>query len=189
MRDHQDAILTGIGTVLLDDPQLNCRMHGGRDPVRVVVDSRLRLPETAAIVTSSPDAPLWIAVTGQADSERLRYWQGLEGRAGPPHIRVLVCRATAAGQVDLADLLQQLGRLEITSLLVEAGSQLTGSLLEAGLVDRLALFLAPRLIGGEGARGLSAWGVDVLARTPRLEPLQITRLGEDLLLEGSLQYP
>ncbi|WP_130471282.1 bifunctional diaminohydroxyphosphoribosylaminopyrimidine deaminase/5-amino-6-(5-phosphoribosylamino)uracil reductase RibD [Candidatus Magnetaquicoccus inordinatus] len=182
MRAEQDAVLTGIGTVLADNPRLNSRLPGGRDPVRVVVDSGLRTPLQAAIVTSSAQAPLWIACCESVAKERRAVWQEWE-RLG--RVAIIPCRATTEGRVDLLDLLQKLAQREIGSLLVEAGARLNGGLFAAGLVDSLALFLAPCLLGGEGAAGLLAGvGVAHLADAWRLTDWRMLPVGEDLLLEG-----
>lgn len=181
LRAQHDLVLVGIGTVLADNPRLNCRLRGGRDPIRLVVDSTLKTPLQAAILTSSPSAELWIATTDQAPEARRMAWQAQKG------VILLSCRTTAAGRVDLVDLLAQLGKREILSVLTEAGATLNGALLDAGLVDRLALFLAPQLIGGLAAPNmLAGTGVARLADTHHLTQLRVTTVGPDLLLEGAL---
>ena len=181
LRDTHDLVLVGIGTVLADNPRLNCRLKGGRDPVRLVVDSRLRIPEDAAVFTASATAPLWIATTDRADPAKVARLSRT-----PQRIRILTCRADADGRVDLVDLLARLGGMEITSVLSESGGILSGALLQAGLADRLALFLAPKLIGGRAAAGLFDSGISRLLDAPTLTNLSVRRIGADLLLEGSL---
>ncbi|MBF0097541.1 MAG: bifunctional diaminohydroxyphosphoribosylaminopyrimidine deaminase/5-amino-6-(5-phosphoribosylamino)uracil reductase RibD [Magnetococcales bacterium] len=183
MRAEQDVVLTGIGTVLADDPRLNSRIRGGRDPIRVVVDSHLRTPLSAAIVTASEQAPLWIACTTEVDDVQRHAWRRWEENG---RVRLIPCRPTATGQVDLQDLMEQLGQREILSVLVEAGARLTGGLFAAGLVDRLALFLAPCLLGGEGAL-LAGMGVARLHEAWRVRQWRMTPVGEDLLLEGVVE--
>lgn len=187
MRACHDLILVGIGTVLADNPRLNCRLRGGRDPIRLVVDSTLRTPLDAAILTSSAQAGVWIAITERAPEARQRAMRSL-AEAGVS-VELLVCRATPSGRVDLGDLMARLGKRDILSVLTESGAVLNAALLDAGVVDRLALFLSPQLIGGQGAVGLlHGDGVASLADAHRLTDLRITPVGEDFLLEGALAH-
>ncbi|MEO5332566.1 MAG: bifunctional diaminohydroxyphosphoribosylaminopyrimidine deaminase/5-amino-6-(5-phosphoribosylamino)uracil reductase RibD [Magnetococcus sp. YQC-5] len=179
MRDIHDVVMVGIGTVLADDPSLNCRLKGGRDPVRLVVDSRLRIPDQAKVFTSSASAPLWIA-TGQNAS-----FARAEALGSRDNVRVIPCTQTPDGRVNLIDLMLRLGDMDVTSVLCEAGGGLSGALLKAGLADRLALFLAPKLIGSHDARGLlDLAGVTSLADAWRLLNTRVSSVGEDLLIEG-----
>ncbi|MEO5338962.1 MAG: bifunctional diaminohydroxyphosphoribosylaminopyrimidine deaminase/5-amino-6-(5-phosphoribosylamino)uracil reductase RibD [Magnetococcus sp. MYC-9] len=188
MRSRHDLILVGIGTVLADDPRLNCRLPGGRDPIRLVVDSTLRIPLQAAILTSSATADIWIATTERAPMERRLALQAWAARRGT--LQLLICRTLPSGRVDLGDLLAQLGQRGILSVLTEAGAILNAALLDAELVDRLALFLSPQLIGGQAAAGLlHGEGVARLADAHRLSGLRVTPVGEDLLLEGVMVKP
>ncbi|MBF0125808.1 MAG: bifunctional diaminohydroxyphosphoribosylaminopyrimidine deaminase/5-amino-6-(5-phosphoribosylamino)uracil reductase RibD [Magnetococcales bacterium] len=182
MRDVHDVVMVGIGTVLADDPSLTCRMHGGRDPVRLVVDSRLRIPEDARVFTSSQTAPLWIATGHSASFARA------EALGARENVRVIPCRETREGRVNLVDMMHRLADMDVTSVLCEAGGVLTGALLEAGLADRLALFLAPKLIGGRDARGiLEMTGIGSLADAQRLVRTRICHVGEDILIEGDFE--
>ncbi|MBF0460169.1 MAG: bifunctional diaminohydroxyphosphoribosylaminopyrimidine deaminase/5-amino-6-(5-phosphoribosylamino)uracil reductase RibD [Magnetococcales bacterium] len=188
LRARHDGVLVGIGTVLADNPQLNCRLRGGRDPIRLVVDSTLKMPLEAAILTASRTAGIWIATTEHAPAARRR---ALAQKVGERHDgQILLCRATPSGRVDLADLMAQLGQRGILSVLAESGATLSAALWEAGLVDRLALFLAPLLIGGRMAPGLlQGEGVARLAEAQRLTNLRVTPMGADLLLEGTVTRP
>ena len=186
MRAKHDVVMVGIGTVLADNPRLNCRLATGqnrlaaRDPIRLVVDSSLKIPLDAAILTSSPTAPLWVACT-----ERAKYTTrtALEKQG----VKILLCGQTAKGRVDLNELMNQLGSLGILSVLSEAGSTLSAALFDDGLVDQLALFLAPKLIGGDQAAGLlGGEGINLLTNAHHLTKLNVTTVGEDLLLEGEL---
>ncbi|MBF0370997.1 MAG: bifunctional diaminohydroxyphosphoribosylaminopyrimidine deaminase/5-amino-6-(5-phosphoribosylamino)uracil reductase RibD [Magnetococcales bacterium] len=180
LRDSHDIVMVGSGTVAADDPRLNCRLPGGRDPIRLVVDSKLEIPDNAAVFSSSTTAPVWIATTEAAPKgriERLKWEQGAE---------TILCKATGDGRVDLNDMLEQLGQREITSVLSESGGRLTSALLEAGLGDRLALFLAPKLIGGRNAPGvLDGLGVARLREALRVDGLTTQMIGEDILIEGA----
>ena len=191
MRSQHDVVMVGIGTVLADDPRLNCRLPKGsstdayRDPIRLVVDSTLKMPLNAAMLGASHTAPLWIATTDRAPHERRQAWT--EKNQDSCEIRLLTCRSTPSGRVDLADMMDQLGKLGILTVLSEAGATLNAALLADNLADRLALFLAPKLIGGATAPGLlQGDGVDLLTNAHRLTKLRVTAVGEDLLLEGEL---
>ncbi|OSM00273.1 bifunctional diaminohydroxyphosphoribosylaminopyrimidine deaminase/5-amino-6-(5-phosphoribosylamino)uracil reductase RibD [Magnetofaba australis] len=184
LRNSHDAILIGSGTLLADDPQLTCRLRGGRDPVRVVVDANLRIADEAAVLNLPSQAPTWIIATEQADPIRRAE---LSARN---NVEVITCGALPDGRVDLHDLMGQLASRDITSVLSEAGGILTSALLEARLADRVALFLAPMLIGGGEARGiLGGLGVSELAQAPRIERMALQSLdGGDLYVSGDLIY-
>lgn len=181
LRRRADAIAVGIGTVLADDPLLTVRLPEPwpREPFRVVVDSRARTPLTARVLTAGrPDRAL-IAVTESASQDRVR---SLEARG------VTVLRLPARdGRVDLAALLGALAEREVVSLLLEGGGELNAAFLEAGLVDRVSLFVAPLLLGGAGAPGLVGGRGRSLKEAFRLRRMTVERLGEDLLIEGDLE--
>ncbi len=181
LRDRVDGILVGSGTVLADDPRLTTRLpEGGRDPARIVVDSRLRIPEDAALLHLESPAPTLLATTGQADPDRLRRLRDLGHE-------VLVLPALD-GRVDLGALLAELGRRGLQSLLVEGGGTLNGELWRRSLIDRVMLFLAPLVLGGGDGRGLfSGPGPLRLSDAVRLEGLRVRRCGEDFLLEGEVR--
>lgn len=170
MRNRLDAIMVGVGTVLADDPQLTVRgIRGGRDPVRVIVDSQLRTPPAARAL------PAIIATTTQASAARERKLAA----AGATVWRV----PGRAKRVNLARLATMLGEANVTSVLVEGGATLHGSMMDAGLTDELALFVAPMTIGGKGPVWLGGKGVAALADAGRYElDGEPERLGQDLLV-------
>lgn len=173
LRAAASAILTGIGTVLADDPRLDARLEGETvvQPLRVVVDSRLRMPPTARML-GLPGETL-VAVCGDEAERRAR----LEAAGAT------VWQAPARdGRVDLAALLAELGRREINEVLVEAGPRLNGALAAAGLVDEWIVYLAPCLLG-DGARGLFHLpGIDRMDRRIELAWVETRRVGPDLRL-------
>ncbi|NMA92347.1 MAG: bifunctional diaminohydroxyphosphoribosylaminopyrimidine deaminase/5-amino-6-(5-phosphoribosylamino)uracil reductase RibD [Firmicutes bacterium] len=179
LRDRFDAIMVGLGTALKDDPRLTTRFAGGRDGVRIVVDSRARLPRTARLIDSSRSAPALLATTTGADPDRCRHLRerGME-------ILTLPARE---GRVDLEALLKVLGERGLASVLVEGGGKLNYSLLEQGLVDKFYLFLAPLICGGrEAPTAFDGAGVEKIRDAWRLGQLELKRFGPDLLLTG---YP
>jgi diaminohydroxyphosphoribosylaminopyrimidine deaminase/5-amino-6-(5-phosphoribosylamino)uracil reductase len=173
LRDAVDAVLVGSGTALADDPRLTARLPGGRgrDPIRVVLDSGLELPARLRIFRQRSAAPTLVAhVTGTPP-------------ARPPRgVEYVKCRARGR-RVDLRDLLSRLGRRGITTLLVEGGAEVNRSFLESGTVDRLMLFLAPKLAGG-GIAWLGGKGPSRMSEALPLRDLRVQQLGRDLLLSG-----
>jgi diaminohydroxyphosphoribosylaminopyrimidine deaminase/5-amino-6-(5-phosphoribosylamino)uracil reductase len=168
LRHMHDAILVGVNTVIADDPELTTRIDGeeSRQPLRVVVDSQLRVRQSAKVVGTNT----LIATTRH-------------GRMGAAE--VLRLPAAPDGRVALPPLLDELGRRGMLSLLVEGGAEVHASFFAEGLVDKVHAYIAPRLIGGREAPGpLGGIGVEHLADTPRLRELDYVRLGEDLLLTG-----
>ncbi len=173
LRDAADAVLVGAGTVRADDPRLTTRLPGGggRDPLRVVLDSRLSLPPGLRLFRQRSAARTLVAhVAGDPP-------------ARPPRgVEYLRCRARR-GRVDLADLLRKLADRGVTTLLVEGGAEVAGSLLEAGLVDRLLLFVSPR-IAGSGPSWTAGPGARRMAAALPVADLAVERVGGDLLLSG-----
>jgi diaminohydroxyphosphoribosylaminopyrimidine deaminase / 5-amino-6-(5-phosphoribosylamino)uracil reductase len=177
LRGRNDAVMVGVGTVLADEPMLTCRIPGFRtNPVvRVVADSHLRTPLTAALIATAREAPCWILHRGGADPERR---VALE-EAG---VRTIEVGGSEVG-VDLAQALQALGAAGITRLLIEGGAQLAAALLRADLVDRIAWFHAPAVMGGDGWPAAQAFGISALDAMPRFRRIGLTLLGEDVLTE------
>ena len=177
MRDRYDAILAGIGTVLKDDPSLTTRLpdRQGKNPVRIIADSMARTPLTAKVVTDGL-APTIIAVTELAPPERVEALQN----AG-----VQVLTAGKGSRVDLRSLMKQLGQREICSVLAEGGGQIHFSLLKAGLVDKVCMFIAPELIGGRSAlTPVEGEGFSSLGDAVRLGRMTTEMLDGDILLTG-----
>jgi diaminohydroxyphosphoribosylaminopyrimidine deaminase/5-amino-6-(5-phosphoribosylamino)uracil reductase len=178
LRDRVDGILTGAGTVLVDDPQLTVRLADGRNPARIVVDGQLRTPLSAKVYAGVPGG-CFLVTAVDIPPERLRPYrdQGIE----------IVQVSRVAGGLDLAEAMGRLGGYNLMCLLVEGGGALNRALLRAGLVDRLVLFVAPLLFGGNDGTPLFAGaGVTRLADALHLNDLQVSRIGEDLLLEGEV---
>lgn len=182
IRHRLDAIMVGVGTVERDDPLLTTRLErGGRDALRVVVDSRLRISDQAKILQVHSEAPTVVATTAQAPYGKIRRLRDLG-------VRVLVLPEKDQ-RVDLRAMLTALGGMGIQSLLLEGGATLNGSFFAEQLIDRVMLFIAPRLIGGDEGKGLFAGsGVATLDEAPLIRRLRISRFGDDLLYEGEIDY-
>lgn len=178
-RNRLSAIMVGIGTVLADDPQLTCRMEGGRNPVRIVCDSQLRIPLDSQLVRTARQVRTIIATVASQDDDRA---QAL-AQAG---VEVRRCRARQ-GRVDLNDLMEKLGQDGIDSILLEGGAALHFAALEAGIVQKVQAYIAPKLIGGAAAKSpLGGQGFSRMAQAIPLRDMTVTPLGQDFLLEGML---
>ena len=159
LRDQLDAILVGIGTVLADDPRLTVRdVAGGRDPRRIVIDSRLRTPEAAAVLARAKAPPI-VATTARAAATRVR-------RLEAAGAEVWTLPADRAGRVSLRHLLRRLATAGVCSLLVEGGPRVHAGLIAAGLADELRLYQAP-IVLGDGPSWTDSIGLTRLARAPR----------------------
>ncbi len=180
LRSWSDAVVVGIGTALADDPALDVRLATPwpREPLRVVVDSRARLPLHARVLTAGSPSRAVVAVTDLADPERVA---ALEARG----VTVLRCKE-GDGRVEPADLLARLGALDVTGLLLEGGGELAASFLRAGLVDRIVAFVAPMLLGGRDAPGPLAGSGLRLPEAFEMIRLEARPVGNDWMLEGDV---
>lgn len=177
LRGQHDAVLAGVGTVEADDPELTCRIPGYRKTpdLRIVVDSRLRTRPAARVVAGAAAVPTWFLHRPGADAGRA----GVLERAGVRLIEV----AGAEQGVDLAAGMQALGAAGLTRLLVEGGAQIAGGLLRAGLVDGIAWFHAPGVMGGDGWPAAQAFGTAALGDMPRFRRVDSRPVGDDMLTE------
>ena len=175
LRDINDAILVGVGTVLADNPSLTTRLVEGKNPVRVIVDSNARTPLESRVVADN-SARTIIAVTVNAPQEKI---SALSSRG------VEVITAGDGEYVDLTRLMHALAEREITSVLVEGGGTIHFSMLRAGLVDKVYAFIAPKLIGGSCAlTAVEGAGFEKLSDAVDLKDITATTLGEDILISG-----
>jgi diaminohydroxyphosphoribosylaminopyrimidine deaminase/5-amino-6-(5-phosphoribosylamino)uracil reductase len=176
LRHVNDAVMVGAGTVIADDPELTSRIEHGRSPLRVVLDSTLRTPETARVldIQAAPTLMITTAAADPRQAERLRA-RGVEVESVP---------AAAAG-VDLGAALALLGDRGTISVLIEGGASLLGSAFDAGLVDKVVAMLAPRIIGGASAPGaVGGSGVSSLGVARLLTDVTVDRAGPDLVVTG-----
>jgi diaminohydroxyphosphoribosylaminopyrimidine deaminase / 5-amino-6-(5-phosphoribosylamino)uracil reductase len=191
IRDQSDAIMVGIGTVLYDNPLLTVRLHeedtgagGPVHPLRVVVDSHARMPVDSAMLASDAPGTTIVAVSELAPADRIKALQ----RVGAEVLTV----PQRSGQVDLAAVLQALGERGINTLMVEGGAEIIGSLADQGLVDRVTAFIAPVLLGGEGAPSpIAGTGVELAQNGLRLVRPEFSQSGDDVRVSGYVtgRYP
>ena len=176
LRDGADGVLVGIGTVLKDDPMLTARIRRGRDPYRIILDSRLRIPERARVFENSPSRVI-IVTTHRGSKEKAAR---LEKRG--VHVFFVGSRH---GRVDVKACLKRLGKAGIVTLLVEGGSEVNGAFLDAGAIDQFFQFLAPKWIGDPKAFGIfGGAGIRDLEDAIPLREVRVRKMGKDFLLEG-----
>ncbi len=182
VRDRVDAILIGVGTALADNPALTTRLpRGGRDAVRMVLDTHLRLDPAARILTQSSKAPTWLFCGPQAEPARQR---ALEAAGAVVH-RVGMADD---GRVAIPEVLRLVGAANMTALLVEGGGAVHASFLRQRLVDEVMLFVAPLFLGGDGLPLAGPLGVSQVGDGPRLTRVRTRRFGEDVLIRGDLAW-
>lgn len=174
LRDQHDAVLVGAETVRRDDPQLTCRRRGGRNPLRVVVDGALNLPLQAHVVRESRQVPTLVLTSHKAPATRVAALRA----AG---VEVVRCRARG-GRIAMLDVLRTLARRGLLSVLVEGGASIASQLLRARLVDELLLFLAPKLIGGDGRPLLDSLAVRRMSEALPTGSLRLRRFAGDVLV-------
>ena len=184
LRQTMDAVMVGIGTVLKDDPLLTARLPGVKrsgQPLRVIVDSRLRIPLNSQVVRTASHYPTLVATTKKASPIKIK-------RLAGEKLEILVIENDARGRVSLKGLMKELGRRGVVSVLLEGGSTLNASALKEGIVDRLLFFFSPKVIGGQRAPGIiGGEGILGIKEAVPAEIMKIRRIGQDLLIEGDLQ--
>lgn len=181
MRDEVDAVMVGVNTVIRDDPTLTARPRSkeGKNIFRIVLDSALKIPENSKALQPDGEKKTIIATTGKAALEKTRR---LEAKGV-----IIIKTGEENGMVDLRLLMQKLGEMEITSVLVEGGSRVNASALRSGIVDKVVFFYAPKIIGGESAFPMFGLeGARELKDAARIKDLEVTRVGEDIMMTGYL---
>ena len=174
LRDINDGIMVGIGTVLADNPSLTTRIDNGKNPVRIVVDSMARTPLDSKFLNDGAAKNI-IAVTSNAPAEKISALQNLGAE-------IIIA---GENQVDLKILMQELASREITSVLLEGGGTLNFSMFRAGLIDKVFAFVAPKIIGGKNSlTPVEGGGFEKLADAAELENLTAEKIGIDILICG-----
>jgi diaminohydroxyphosphoribosylaminopyrimidine deaminase/5-amino-6-(5-phosphoribosylamino)uracil reductase len=167
LRGRMDAIIVGIGTVLADDPLLTARPPGPRTPVRVVLDHHGRTPVTSKLAQTARETPTWIVTAREPASQ----------------LSALGCEVMSLP--DVPALLDEMGRRRMTNVLVEGGAAVLGNFLDAGEIDEVHVFIAPRLVGGAGAKPPTAGvGVEKVADALALENWRVETIDGDVYLRG-----
>lgn len=171
LRAAHDAVLVGVETALADDPELTVRLPGynGRQPARVVLDSRQRLESGCKLVTTARETPTYVVATEPA-----------QPRLTELGVRVLTVRAVGEDRPELKTVVEALEAEGFSRIFVEGGGQVAASFLRCGLVDAIEWFRAPIVIGGEGRPGVGALAVAALAEAPHFRRVEVRELGPDL---------
>lgn len=177
LRDIYDGIMVGINTVIEDNPMLTARVNGGKNPIRIVVDSSLKIDINANVVQDK-SAKTIVATTDKADKDKILKLQA-------QNVDVIVVDKDENDKVDIEKLLNILGQQNICSILVEGGATLSGSFVAKKLVDKVYFFIAPKIIGGKEAKTpVAGTGILNLQEALALKDIQIEKLEEDILIIG-----
>ncbi len=182
LRHRLSGIMVGIGTILADNPELTTRLEGGVgvDPVRIIVDSGARIPLEAKVLHLNSPSKTILAVTERAEQEKIEQLKALGAE--------ILVMPEREGRVDLLVLMQALGQMGIDSILLEGGAELNFSALQAGIIDKVYSFIAPKLIGGAKAKTpIGGTGIEKMSEAAALEGIQLRRFGEDIMIEGYLK--
>lgn len=181
LRNQVDAVLVGIRTIMVDDPRLTTRLPGkrGKDPHRIVLDSTLKIPLNARVLSQSSSATTFIATTRKAPRGKIRE---LHDKGA-----VVLVLPDQNKRVNLKSLVKELGRLGMTSLMIEGGAEVNASALQSGIVDKLIWFVAPKLMGGKEAVGvIGGTSPERLKKTIFIRSIRCRKVGNDLMIEGYL---
>jgi diaminohydroxyphosphoribosylaminopyrimidine deaminase/5-amino-6-(5-phosphoribosylamino)uracil reductase len=181
LRATNDAVMVGIDTVLADNPQLTVRLVKGRNPIRVIPDSKLRIPLDAEVVKSRKLAPVVIVTTFDANEKKLL-------QLCESGIEVLITPADQSGEIDLKNLLSLLGERNISSVLVEGGAGIITSLLRQNLADKIVIAMAPKIMG-KGIEVVGELNIREVNQAIKLSFSKIYRAGEDLVIEARVNHP
>ncbi len=178
-RNKVAAIMTGVGTVIADDPMLTCRIENPNNPVRIICDSTLKIPPDSNVLATAHDIPTYIATVSNDDEKTSVINQTGAG---------IIKTKPENNRVDLRELMTKLGQMKIDSVLVEGGSELAYSALEANIVKKLQVYIAPKIFGGSCAKtAVSGTGVNLPSEAFMLSTPEIKRFGDDILLEYNIK--
>ena len=185
LRNHYKGIMAGIGTVLADDPMLNCRIEGGRDPIRIIADSHLRIPMDSQLVRTAGQQPLIVACLPDADEEKAAQLKekGIEVLR-IPGVTTADITEEQKEVISLPVLMKELGARKIDGILLEGGGQLNESALQAGIVDRIYCYIAPKIFGGAQAKTpVEGQGLTRAADAWQFNRIGMQEFGQDILLK------
>ncbi len=178
LRSMNQGIMVGAGTVVADNPQLTVRHVRGKNPFRIIVDSKLRIPIKSSVLTDANVCLTIIATTASVSAAKM-------AAAKKCGAAVLVVKKDKNGKVSLRDLLKKLGKREIVSVLVEGGSEIITSLLKAGLVDKMIIPIAPMIVG-KGLEAIGDLNINKISKAIRFSSFKTMKRGDDIIFEGTI---
>jgi diaminohydroxyphosphoribosylaminopyrimidine deaminase/5-amino-6-(5-phosphoribosylamino)uracil reductase len=174
LRSQVDAIMAGINTILEDDPQLTARIPGASNPIRIIIDPKLKIPSIAKVLDKDADTIIFTTDQAPLTKANAMRARGIDGRM----------EQAKNGKLNLKKLIKELGKEEITSIMIEGGGETIGNAFDAGIVDKVMLFISPKILGGKGTI-ISGNGFSI-DKALMLERVEMKRIGEDFLMTG---YP
>ncbi len=181
IRGQVDGILVGINTAVRDDPLLTCRLEGGRNPRRIIVDSNATLPLDSRLLNTIGESEIMVAVNSNADQGRIEKLKHLG-------CKIIQTQGTD-GSVDLKELFRLLGEMKLTNILVEGGGNIITSMIEGHFADKIIVFIAPVIIGGESAMSpVRGKGADTMCNAVKMNDINIKRFLNDIAIEGVPEY-
>jgi diaminohydroxyphosphoribosylaminopyrimidine deaminase/5-amino-6-(5-phosphoribosylamino)uracil reductase len=178
LRNQVDAVVVGVGTVLADNPQLTCRVPGGRNPLRIVLDRRLRIPLSARVLREAEPGKTIVVTGPRAPRGKIRLVESLGARVWELPV--------TQGGISLAALLKKLGRMGLLSVMIEGGADMAGRALREKVVDKILFFYAPKILGAEGRDMIGALGIRRVSQCTRIRDVELRRFGRDFLVSGYL---
>ena len=178
MRKRVSAILVGVNTVIRDNPMLNCRVKNPSNPARIICDSHLRMSLNSNIAKTAKEIPTYVATLSE-DTEKKKAFSecGIN----------IIKAENDNGQVDLKALMKTLGEMQIDSVIAEGGSKIHASILKNKIADKIQIYQAPKIIGGDGINAVGAMGITEMSRAIMLKNPYVTYFGDDLLIEYEVQ--
>ncbi len=180
LRHKLKAIMVGINTVMIDNPSLTCRIENGINPIRIIVDSNLRIPLQSKVLQLKNDDRCIIATVEITDTDKAN-------KLRENGIEILECKSKN-NEVDLIDLMKQLGKLKIDSILLEGGGTLNYSAIESGIVDYALTFISPKIVGGKTAKtSVEGTGIEHMSDAIKIENPKVKFFDEDILIYGGIK--
>lgn len=180
LRNEVSGIMVGVETVIKDNPQLTCRLENGKNPVRIIVDSTLRIPMESKVIEEADITETIIATTEKAEKKKLAKLEALG-------VTILTIKSKE-NRVDLKELMKALGEKKIDSILIEGGATLNFSAFKEGIVDKVQVYIAPKIIGGEKSKtSVGGSGIEILKNAYKVKNITSRTVEEDILIEGYIE--